>query len=253
MATVLPNHINDNGSLRRSNSSGGLRRSSSSSHSMNLLAASAKPPSSSRRSRSKEVDEHKKPIKSKSPLKKSSSFALGDDPSPQYPSVKPSELKSQSRKWRNKVPLTLETLELPPVTTVDDEHVQAPPSSPSSSSPPTNVSPLGTSAAHSPPILHRFDDDMAVKDRPTEQVDYLSYEWRMEEVSASWRHIVTNRGVYGRNRGTYGQVSRLENAAWRAWWKQKNRLDSLPPENLNWFVLTSISQVLPIILTKVSG
>jgi hypothetical protein len=61
-------------------------------------------------------------------------------------------------------------------------------------------------------------------------VDYLSHDWQEEEIWAAWRHIVSQREVYGRS-------SRVENAAWRSWAKVKYRLELVSPETLNWYVL----------------
>lgn len=70
-------------------------------------------------------------------------------------------------------------------------------------------------------------DDTAVKHEPSRHVDYLSHDWREEDIWSSWRHIVSQRKVYG-------QRSRLENASWRTWAKTKNHLSTISPEALNW-------------------
>ncbi|QIW98034.1 hypothetical protein AMS68_003552 [Peltaster fructicola] len=70
-------------------------------------------------------------------------------------------------------------------------------------------------------------DDTAVGQQPSQHVDYLSHNWREEDVWSSWRHIVSQRRVYG-------QQSRLENAAWRTWVKNKYKLRTVSPETLNW-------------------
>ncbi|KAF2227977.1 hypothetical protein BDZ85DRAFT_287145 [Elsinoe ampelina] len=70
-------------------------------------------------------------------------------------------------------------------------------------------------------------DDTAVKLNPSRHVDYLSHDWREEDIWSSWRHIVSQRKVYG-------QRSRLENASWRTWAKSKYRLPTVSPETLNW-------------------
>lgn len=72
-------------------------------------------------------------------------------------------------------------------------------------------------------------DDTMIKQQPSRHVDYLSHEWREEDIWASWRHIVSQRSVYG-------QRSRLENASWRTWAKSKYRLRTVSPERLNWCV-----------------
>lgn len=74
-------------------------------------------------------------------------------------------------------------------------------------------------------------DDTQVKREPSRQVDYLSHEWHEEDIWESWKHIVSKRRVYG-------ERSRLENASWRTWAKQKNGLKTVSPETLNWFVLS---------------
>jgi hypothetical protein len=70
-------------------------------------------------------------------------------------------------------------------------------------------------------------DDTAIRQEPSQHVDYLSYDWREEDVWSSWRHIVSQRRVYG-------QQSRLENAAWRIWAKSKLQLPTISPETLDW-------------------
>lgn len=70
-------------------------------------------------------------------------------------------------------------------------------------------------------------DDSAVRQEPSRHVDYLSHNWREEDIWSSWRHIVSQRRVYG-------QRSRLENASWRTWAKSKYRLTTVSPETLNW-------------------
>ncbi|KAG2128602.1 hypothetical protein DEU56DRAFT_715345, partial [Suillus clintonianus] len=70
-------------------------------------------------------------------------------------------------------------------------------------------------------------DDTAVSDLPRGQVDYLSHEWREEDVWRSWRSMTRLK-----NEITNGM--RLENASWRTWWKQRNKLSTVSPETLNW-------------------
>ncbi|KAL1302523.1 hypothetical protein AAFC00_002909 [Neodothiora populina] len=70
-------------------------------------------------------------------------------------------------------------------------------------------------------------DDTAIKHEPSRHVDYLSHDWREEDIWSSWRHIVSQRKVYG-------QRSRLENASWRTWAKSKYQLATVSPETLNW-------------------
>ena len=70
-------------------------------------------------------------------------------------------------------------------------------------------------------------DDLAIKIEPTRHVDYLSHNWKEEDIWASWRHIVAKRKAYSNSQ-------RLENASWRTWAKSKYRLKTVSPETLNW-------------------
>ena len=70
-------------------------------------------------------------------------------------------------------------------------------------------------------------DDTAIENAPTRHVDYLSHNWKEEDIWASWRHIVAKRQAYSNS-------SRLENASWRTWAKTKNQLKTVSPETLNW-------------------
>lgn len=70
-------------------------------------------------------------------------------------------------------------------------------------------------------------DDTNLKTEPTRHVDYLSHNWKEEDIWASWRHIVARRKAYNNS-------SRLENASWRTWAKSKNKLKTVSPEALNW-------------------
>ena len=71
------------------------------------------------------------------------------------------------------------------------------------------------------------EDDTAVRDAPSRHVDYLSHDWKEEDIWSSWRHIVSKRKVYGNS-------ARLENASWRTWTKAKYQLKTVSPERLNW-------------------
>ena len=75
-----------------------------------------------------------------------------------------------------------------------------------------------------PPVA----DDTAIRREPSRQVDYLSHNWREEDIWSSWKHIVSSRRIYG-------ERSRLENASWRTWAKQKYQLQTVPPRNVNWY------------------
>ena len=87
-----------------------------------------------------------------------------------------------------------------------------------------------TTQSDSPLATPTPADDTAIREEPSRHVDYLSHDWREEDIWSSWRHIVSQRKVYG-------QKSRLENASWRTWAKSKYQLRTVPPERLNWYVL----------------
>ncbi|RAH71055.1 protein phosphatase regulator REG1 [Aspergillus aculeatinus CBS 121060] len=70
-------------------------------------------------------------------------------------------------------------------------------------------------------------DDSSIEDEPSRHVDYLSHEWRQEDIWASWRYVVARRSAYDNG-------VRLENASWRTWGKLKMNLGTVSPETLNW-------------------
>ena len=82
-------------------------------------------------------------------------------------------------------------------------------------------------------------DDSSVTTLPTGQVDYLSHQWREEDVWSSWKSMT-------RQKNAIANGSRLENASWRTWWKQRNKLKTISPETLNWYALPPP----PLLLTQ---
>ncbi|RSL47954.1 hypothetical protein BHE90_016284 [Fusarium euwallaceae] len=78
------------------------------------------------------------------------------------------------------------------------------------------------------------EDDTAVASRPSHQVDYLSHDWREEDIWSSWRYVVARREELCNG-------ARLENASWRAWTKVKNDLKTIPPESLNWLKICDVT------------
>lgn len=70
-------------------------------------------------------------------------------------------------------------------------------------------------------------DDTSVEEEPSRHVDYLSHEWREEDIWASWRYVTARRSDYSNG-------VRLENASWRTWAKAKHNLGTISPETLNW-------------------
>ncbi|KAK4230939.1 hypothetical protein QBC38DRAFT_531519 [Podospora fimiseda] len=98
----------------------------------------------------------------------------------------------------------------------------------SSQSPPTGQDEsTSTSRPGTPEYCERAEDDIALKAQPSRHVDYLSHNWREEDIWSSWKHIVSRRGDYSNS-------ARLENASWRTWMKAKNNLSTVSPETLNW-------------------
>lgn len=110
-----------------------------------------------------------------------------------------------------------------------------------------------TTQSESPLPTPTVSDDSAVKNDPSRQVDFLSHEWREEDIWASWRHIVSQRKTLYGERSRYvahvlhdtldlcdghqsDQLNRLENASWRTWAKAKFDLRTVSPERLNWYV-----------------
>jgi hypothetical protein len=77
------------------------------------------------------------------------------------------------------------------------------------------------------------DDSDITNTHSTGQVDYLSHEWREEDVWHSWRRMT-------RQKNEIANGIRLENASWRTWWKQRNGLQTVNPETLNWSVLSPL-------------
>ena len=72
-------------------------------------------------------------------------------------------------------------------------------------------------------------DDSSFDTQPEGQVDYLSHNWKEEDVWRSWRSMT-------RQKNAIANGMRLENASWRTWWKQRNKLKTISPETLNWYV-----------------
>lgn len=70
-------------------------------------------------------------------------------------------------------------------------------------------------------------DDSVVRHEPSRHVDYLSHDWKEEDIWASWRYMIGKRKVYS-------NAARLENASWRTWAKSKFKLKTVSPETLNW-------------------
>lgn len=111
-----------------------------------------------------------------------------------------------------------EDLEAPPSPLTGDSYTSSPNEQEGSGD---------TSRPDSPPIFERPVDDIAVRAQPSRHVDYLSHNWREEDIWSSWKLIVSNKNEYS-------NAARLENASWRTWMKSKNKLKTVSPETLNW-------------------
>ncbi len=121
-----------------------------------------------------------------------------------------------------------EEISFPSYNNVNSGSVEPPPSPVTETSyagPPSRTS--TRSASPGLDLMLLSGDDTAVREEPTRHVDYLSHDWREEDIWSSWKHIVSNRKLYG-------ERSRLENACWRTWAKSKYRLKTISPETLNW-------------------
>lgn len=81
-----------------------------------------------------------------------------------------------------------------------------------------------------PEPLNGAADDTTIQMQPTRHVDYLSHNWKEEDIWSSWRHIVGKRK-------SYSNSTRLENASWRTWAKAKYGLKTVSPETLNWYAM----------------
>ncbi|WFD07898.1 protein phosphatase regulator [Malassezia vespertilionis] len=71
------------------------------------------------------------------------------------------------------------------------------------------------------------DDAQIVSKMPEICVDYLSHEWKDEDVWNSWKAMTKKKNEISNG-------VRLENASWRTWAKQRGRLKTISPETLNW-------------------
>ena len=117
----------------------------------------------------------------------------------------------------------------PPTTSPGDnlEPPQSPKTGDSYTTSPDIGSAIYTPKPDTPEVPEHAGDDTVVSIRPSKQVDYLSHEWREEDIWSSWRYIVNGSGDFPHR-------ERLENASWRTWMKTKNNLTTMPPESLNW-------------------
>lgn len=76
------------------------------------------------------------------------------------------------------------------------------------------------------------DDAQIESKTPEICVDYLSHEWKDEDVWNSWKAMTKRKNEISNG-------LRLENASWRTWAKQRGKLKTVSPETLNWYVAHS--------------
>ncbi|KAJ5937000.1 hypothetical protein N7466_003450 [Penicillium verhagenii] len=89
-------------------------------------------------------------------------------------------------------------------------------------------------------------DDTSVEDEPSRHVDYLSHDWREEDIWSSWRYVAARKNDYSNG-------VRLENASWRTWAKAKNNLGTISPETLNWLKDCDVTWLYGPLKTSVSS
>jgi hypothetical protein len=82
--------------------------------------------------------------------------------------------------------------------------------------------------------LREWHDDTAIRRKPRGQVDYLSHEWREEDILLSWRYVTTSRRAYEKDYYVVRNEARLENAAWRTWTKTRYKLGTTSPQTIKW-------------------
>lgn len=92
-------------------------------------------------------------------------------------------------------------------------------------SPSTNLGPGSDPTVT--PLYRTSSDDASIESEPERHVDYLSHDWREEDIWTSWRYVVSRKDRYSNG-------VRLENASWRTWAKAKYGLRTVSPETLNW-------------------
>ncbi|WKT43848.1 Nitrogen regulatory protein areA, GATA-like domain [Fusarium oxysporum f. sp. vasinfectum] len=93
-----------------------------------------------------------------------------------------------------------------------------------------NDNPADRSTRRSPELgksHERAEVDTVINAKPWRNVDYLSHDWKEEEILSSWKYITTRRDEDPNS-------TRFKNAYWRIWTKYKNNLKTMPPEALNW-------------------
>lgn len=70
-------------------------------------------------------------------------------------------------------------------------------------------------------------DDSMITHEATQNADYLSLQWKDEDIWDTKKYI-------RRRRTQLKNYQRLENALWRVWAKQGKKLPYFPPRLLRW-------------------
>ena len=82
-------------------------------------------------------------------------------------------------------------------------------------------------------IMRRFSlDDLSMGDEVTQNADYLSSKWKIEDIWATKKYI-------HRRRAKLQNYRRLENALWRVWTKQEQRLRCSSTRTIQWYGVSS--------------
>lgn len=148
---------------------------------------------------------------------------LGIDESPEDHFSLP--LLSQEKFYRQPEIQRDDNLEPPPSPKTGDSYTVSPTDADDSTA---------ASGPDTPEVGEHAEDDTAVSSRPSRQVDYLSHDWREEDIWSSWRYIISKRSEFANS-------ARLENASWRTWMKARNNLKTISPEELNWYVYEKLA------------
>ncbi|CZT02832.1 uncharacterized protein RCO7_05959 [Rhynchosporium graminicola] len=85
-------------------------------------------------------------------------------------------------------------------------------------------------------------DCEALEVQPCGNVNYLLHQWREEDVSASWKHVVSKSKSWNEDVSSldsskwkrHNIVRRLENSSWRTWSKLRFGLRTVHPKTINW-------------------
>lgn len=88
---------------------------------------------------------------------------------------------------------------------------------------------LGSSQPAQPEHVERAEDDTALLATPSKHVDFLSHEWTEDELFATWKYLKAKS-----SRKVYNNSTRLINASWRLWMKERYQLETTEPKTINW-------------------